>query len=72
MRKRSTEIEYRMRMLWTNMLVDSQPQVPDDVLHGRTVVLAFDHALGVARIVEDVCASGQTGTGKSAADWRTR
>ena len=44
----------------------------DDVLHGTTTALGFDHALRLARLVEDVCASAQTGTKRSAADWPTR
>ena len=44
----------------------------DDILHGTTTVLGFDHALRLARLVEDVCTSGQTGTRKPAADWPTQ
>ena len=32
----------------------------------------FDHALRLTRLVEDVCASAQAGTRRSAADWPTR
>ena len=41
----------------------------DDVLHGTTTALGFDHALRLARLVEDVCASGQTSTKRLAANW---
>ncbi len=41
----------------------------DDVLHGTTTVLGFDHALRLARLIEDVCTSGQTGARRLAADW---
>ncbi len=44
----------------------------DDILHGTTTVPGFDHALRLARLVEDVCTSGQTGTKKPAADWPTQ
>ena len=41
----------------------------DDILHGTTTVPGFDHALRLARLVEDVCVSGQTGARRLAADW---
>ena len=44
----------------------------DDISRGTTTVPDLDHALQLARLIEDVCASGQSGTRKTAADWPTR
>ncbi len=44
----------------------------DDILHGTTNVPGFDHAVLLARLVADVCASGQTGTRKAADKWPTQ
>ena len=41
----------------------------DDILGGTATVPDFDHALRLARLIEDVCTSGQTGSRKTAADW---
>ena len=44
----------------------------DDVLHGTTTVPGFEHALRLARLIEDVCTSAQTGATQLAADWPSR
>ncbi len=44
----------------------------DDILHGTTKVLGFDHAVLLARLVTDVCASEQTGTRNAADKWPTQ
>ena len=44
----------------------------DDVLHGTTTVPGFEHALRLARLIEDVCTSAQTGATRLAADWPSR
>ncbi len=44
----------------------------DDILHGTSTALGFDHALRLARLIEDVCTSAETGTSKTAADWLTQ
>ncbi len=43
----------------------------DDIAHGTTSVVGFEHAVRLTRLMDAVTASGQTGTGEPAADWPT-
>ncbi len=44
----------------------------DDILRGTATTPDFEHAVRLARLVTDVCASGQTGARKAAAEWPTQ
>ena len=44
----------------------------DDILRSSKTVPGFDDALRLARLIEDVCTSGQTGAKRAAADWPTQ
>lgn len=41
----------------------------DDIAQGTSTAPDFDHAVRLARLVDDVLSSAQTGTRKSATDW---